>query len=254
MLVEQGGRRLLADEEADPRAVAAGPDERATGGPGAALASRGEAPARAAGRGAARLFSSTSSSRTSPSSTTGCVAAGSTSTSNGSRAKSLAEAFRAARAGGGHPAAAGRRGPAALARARADRATRPRRRGAPSSPRSCDSTAARPARRSDPPALRSRGGARRDRRGVTALWQTDEVRSHRPRVVDEVRHGLWFFETSLLDAAPELVADLRRRLPHEAGPLRFGSWIGGGPGRQPGDRPRTIEEAAARARSLALTR
>ena len=62
---------------------------------------------------------------------------------------------------------------------------------------------------------------------VTALWQTDEVRSHRPRVVDEVRHGLWFFETSLLDVAPELVADLRRRLPSAEAPLRFGSWIGG---------------------------
>ena len=34
---------------------------------------------------------------------------------------------------------------------------------------------------------------------VTALWQTDEVRSQRPRVVDEIRHGLWFFEQSLLD-------------------------------------------------------
>lgn len=29
---------------------------------------------------------------------------------------------------------------------------------------------------------------------VTILWQTDEVRSRRPHVVDEIRHGLWFFE------------------------------------------------------------
>ena len=29
---------------------------------------------------------------------------------------------------------------------------------------------------------------------VTILWQTDEVRSRRPRVVDEIRHGLWFYE------------------------------------------------------------
>ena len=48
---------------------------------------------------------------------------------------------------------------------------------------------------------------------VTALWQTDEVRSQRPRVVDEIRHGLWFFEQSLLDAAPALVGELRERLP-----------------------------------------
>jgi phosphoenolpyruvate carboxylase len=41
---------------------------------------------------------------------------------------------------------------------------------------------------------------------VTALWQTDEVRPERPRVVDEIRHGLWFFEQSLLDAATTLVS------------------------------------------------
>ncbi len=89
---------------------------------------------------------------------------------------------------------------------------------------------------------------------VTALWQTDEVRSHRPRVVDEVRHGLWFFETSLLDAAPELVADLRKRLPSAGAPLRFGTWIGGDQDGNPAAGPRTIEEAVARARAIALTR
>ncbi len=89
---------------------------------------------------------------------------------------------------------------------------------------------------------------------VTALWQTDEVRSQRPRVVDEIRHGLWFFETSLLDAAPALVAELRRRLPTAAAPLRFGSWIGGDQDGNPAAGPQTIAEAAARARSLALTR
>jgi phosphoenolpyruvate carboxylase len=44
---------------------------------------------------------------------------------------------------------------------------------------------------------------------VTLLWQTDELRSIRPRVVDEIRHGLWFFEQSLLDDAPRLLADYR---------------------------------------------
>ena len=89
---------------------------------------------------------------------------------------------------------------------------------------------------------------------VTALWQTDEVRSHRPRVVDEIRHGLWFFETSLLDVAPELVADLRERLPAAVAPLRFGSWIGGDQDGNPAAGPRTIEEAVARARALVLGR
>ena len=86
---------------------------------------------------------------------------------------------------------------------------------------------------------------------VTALWQTDEVRSQRPRVVDEIRHGLWFFEQSLLDAAPALVGELRERLP-DASPLRFGSWIGGDQDGNPAAGPATIEEALGRARRLAL--
>ena len=32
---------------------------------------------------------------------------------------------------------------------------------------------------------------------ITILWQTDEVRPQRPRVRDEIRQGLWFFEQSL---------------------------------------------------------
>src|SRR6185437_3153130 len=40
---------------------------------------------------------------------------------------------------------------------------------------------------------------------ITELWQTDEVRSKRPRVVDEIRNGLWFFEQSLVDAAEQLL-------------------------------------------------
>ena len=48
---------------------------------------------------------------------------------------------------------------------------------------------------------------------ITALWQADEVRSRRPRVVDEIRHALWFFETTLLDVAPDVLAEYRERLP-----------------------------------------
>ena len=62
---------------------------------------------------------------------------------------------------------------------------------------------------------------------VTLLWQTDEVRSRRPRVVDEIRHGLWFFEQSLLRVSELLLADYRRLLPDAPAPFRFGTWIGG---------------------------
>ncbi len=60
---------------------------------------------------------------------------------------------------------------------------------------------------------------------ITILWQSDEVRSERPRVVDEIRQGLWFLEEGLWDAADALVEAWREVLPGT--PLRFGSWIGG---------------------------
>jgi phosphoenolpyruvate carboxylase len=88
---------------------------------------------------------------------------------------------------------------------------------------------------------------------VTLLWQTDEVRSQRPRVVDEIRNGLWFFEQCLLDVAPRLVADLRERVPDSPSPLRFGSWIGGDQDGNPAAGPETIDEALERGRVLALS-
>ena len=51
---------------------------------------------------------------------------------------------------------------------------------------------------------------------ITAQWQADEVRSRRPRVVDEIRNGHWFFEQSLIDASERLLADYRRLLPGRA--------------------------------------
>jgi phosphoenolpyruvate carboxylase len=89
---------------------------------------------------------------------------------------------------------------------------------------------------------------------ITMLWQTDEVRSQRPRVTDEIRHGHWFFEVSLFEAAPSLVGALRERLPGAALPLRFGSWIGGDMDGNPAAGPETVVEAVARARSLVQAR
>ena len=89
---------------------------------------------------------------------------------------------------------------------------------------------------------------------ITALWQADEVRSRRPRVVDEIRHALWFFETTLLDVAPDVLAEYRERLPGAPAPLRFGSWVGGDQDGNPEAGPHTVAEWLDRARTLALTR
>jgi phosphoenolpyruvate carboxylase len=89
---------------------------------------------------------------------------------------------------------------------------------------------------------------------ITTLWQTDEVRSKRPRVVDEIRNGLWFFEQSLIDAAEHLLADYRRHLPGARPPLRFGTWIGGDADGNPNAGADTVREALERARTLLRVR
>jgi phosphoenolpyruvate carboxylase len=85
---------------------------------------------------------------------------------------------------------------------------------------------------------------------ITALWQADEVRSRRPRVIDEIRNGQWFFEQSLIDASEHLLAAYRRHLPGAPTPLRWGTWIGGDADGNPNTRAETILEALERARRL----
>jgi phosphoenolpyruvate carboxylase len=89
---------------------------------------------------------------------------------------------------------------------------------------------------------------------ITMLWQMDEVRSRRPRVVDEIRNGHWFFEQSLVDASEQLLAAYRRHLPGAPVPLRFGTWIGGDADGNPNAGPQTIAEALERGRRLLLNR
>jgi phosphoenolpyruvate carboxylase len=89
---------------------------------------------------------------------------------------------------------------------------------------------------------------------ITILWQTDEVRHGRPRVADEIRHGLWFFEHSLIDASERLLAEYRTQLPDAPSPLSFGSWIGGDMDGNPATGAETIRAALAAARELALAR
>ena len=79
---------------------------------------------------------------------------------------------------------------------------------------------------------------------VVSLWQSDVNRERRPDVLDEVREGLYFFDTTLFDLLPEIYAELKRALDttyageatdenggesagHLPTFLRYGSWIGG---------------------------
>ncbi|MGD2062489.1 MAG: phosphoenolpyruvate carboxylase [Nitrospirota bacterium] len=69
---------------------------------------------------------------------------------------------------------------------------------------------------------------------IELLWHTGEVRLERPSVEEEVRGGLFFLETILFDAIPELYVRLRTALwaadpeaPRPPPLLSFGSWMGG---------------------------
>ncbi len=69
---------------------------------------------------------------------------------------------------------------------------------------------------------------------IMGLWQTDELRSARPTVEDEVEQGLYYLSSVLYGAAAELSLAVRsevervygRRLPL-TGLIHLGSWIGG---------------------------
>ena len=87
---------------------------------------------------------------------------------------------------------------------------------------------------------------------IELLWQTDEVRSTRPSVDDEIRHTLWFFETSLLDAAADVAEAWEREFPSLPLPLRFGSWVGGDRDGNPYVKDEHLAMALGRARQLAL--
>jgi phosphoenolpyruvate carboxylase len=86
---------------------------------------------------------------------------------------------------------------------------------------------------------------------ITLLWQTDEIRSRRPRVVDEIRQGLWFIEQSFWNAVPDLERALGARLADAGDGLCFGSWIGGDLDGNPHVGAETIEDALQRSRRLA---
>ncbi|RSL16686.1 phosphoenolpyruvate carboxylase type 1 [Edaphobacter aggregans] len=110
---------------------------------------------------------------------------------------------------------------------------------------------------------------------ITALWQTDDVRSARPTVRDEIRMALDYYESSLFDTLPVLYSEVAAALaaeypttsesstPYSLSPtpclaqlpqlVTFGSWIGGDRDGNPFVTPQATRDALAMAHSLLLT-
>lgn len=71
---------------------------------------------------------------------------------------------------------------------------------------------------------------------IQILWKTDEVRSQKPQVRDEIKNGLFYFRESLFQAIPQVYRNLQLGVERIYGAdapiqvpafLQFGSWIGG---------------------------
>ena len=93
---------------------------------------------------------------------------------------------------------------------------------------------------------------------ITALWETDEVRTRRPTVRDEVNMGLDYYDASIYATLPGLYAEVTAAFAAEYGValslsempvlLTFGSWIGGDRDGNPFVTPEVTREAMGMAR------
>jgi len=96
-------------------------------------------------------------------------------------------------------------------------------------------------------------------REVVAMWGTEEIRPRRPTPIEEVRSGLGVIETVVWDALPRCLRALDaalqratgRRLPLDAAPITFGSWIGGDRDGNPAITADVTREACLTARAIA---
>lgn len=94
---------------------------------------------------------------------------------------------------------------------------------------------------------------------ITSLWQTDEVRSRRPTVQDEIKMGLDYYDVSIFASVPTVYRTLSAALETAYGlaieahelpsVLAFGSWIGGDRDGNPFVTPAVTGEAVLMART-----
>src|SRR5580693_7635195 len=97
---------------------------------------------------------------------------------------------------------------------------------------------------------------------ITALWETDEVRTRRPTVRDEVKMGLDYYDASIYGTLPGLYAEVAAAFEAEYEVclslaempllLSFGSWIGGDRDGNPYVTPQATREALRMAREHLL--
>src|ERR1035437_3331806 len=97
---------------------------------------------------------------------------------------------------------------------------------------------------------------------ITSLWQTDEVRSRRPTVYDEIKMGLDYYDVSIFATLPGLYREIAEALRAAYGleiethllpqVLRFGSWIGGDRDGNPFVTPEVTRDAIRLARGHLL--
>jgi len=70
---------------------------------------------------------------------------------------------------------------------------------------------------------------------LTIIWNTDDLKRHKPSPFDEARWGLAIIEDSLWDTIPKVyrrlnsifVQNINKGLPKNFNPIEFGSWMGG---------------------------
>jgi phosphoenolpyruvate carboxylase len=97
---------------------------------------------------------------------------------------------------------------------------------------------------------------------ITSLWQTDEVRSRRPTVYDEIKMGLDYYDISIFATLPGLYREIAEALRGAYGleieahalpqVIEFGSWIGGDRDGNPFVTPEMTRDAIQLARGHLL--